>query len=220
MASVYKAGAQVIFECKEALRKLNALDQVAAKAESYTIKDLKTRVPGLISTATAKIYNLNKKEVAAAHRTKAYLSKKKFSEANRAHMRTSFKGDTLDSLTVIFTGRKHANWDTKATPMPEPVSSRTFSVKQKYAVSQTVYKNKPVVIKPKKKYRVFVLARNGKLLPMIVGSGGRGKPRLKASTSVPQAVMNQDVVRIWRPKLNEYTLKRFNNHLKRFSEKI
>lgn len=218
MPSVYKAGMKVIFECQEALRKLNALDEVAAQAEAYTIKDLKGRVPGMVSKAVAKVYNISASEVAQAQRTKARLTDKQFTKANKAHMRTSFRGDSLSSMEVVFTGRKHANWNTKAKPMPAPRGNKVFSTAKKYAVTQTVYRGKPVTIHPQGGNRVFVMRRKGKLIPMVVGKSNQ--PRVKASTSVPQTVMNEQVVDIWKPELNDYIHKHFTKHLKRFSDKL
>lgn len=220
MLSVKKAGMQVLFECQDALRRLNALDEVAAQAESYTIGKLKGRVPTLVSAAVAKVYQIDKNDVARAHKTKASIKKLKNPPKGSAHLRTSFRGTDLSSMEVIFTGRKRSTWNTTATPMPAPVGSgKTFSTKEKYAVTRTVYRNQPVTLKGNKNYRIFVINRKGQLLPLAVGKKGR-KPLAMAATSVPQAVMNQDVVHIWRPKLNDFTLKTFNTRLKYLSDKI
>lgn len=192
-------------------RELGKIDKEAAKVEKYTIADVKKRAPGMVSTATSKIYKIKKSEVARA-RTKGANK-----NAGKQHVRSSFKGQTLDSFTMVFKGRKTATWDTKAKPKPKPTKTgnpKVFSTKKKYNVTVEVFRGKPATIKPQGGHRIFVAMVGGKLRPMVVGSDNR--PLIKGSTSVPQAIMHEETKAIWRPELNAFVLKRFTHHSKRY----
>lgn len=200
-----------IKELKKLKKNLNSIDQEAAKVEKYTLVDIRKRAPGLVSSATSSIYKIKKSEVARA-RTKG-----KNKNAGKQSVRTSFKGESLDDFVMVFKGRKTATWDTKAKPKPKPTKTgnpKVFSTKKKYTVITEVYRGKPAVITPTGDNRVFVAMVGGKLRPMVVGK--ENKPRVKASTSVPQAIMNEQTVAIWRPELNKYVIKRFAHHSKRY----
>ena len=190
------------------------IDASAAKVERYTISDIKRSVPPMVSKAVAEIYNIKQSEVAQAQRTKANLSDKAFKTANKKHLRTTFKGKDLSSLYVVFTGRKHANWNTAAKPKPKPRGSRVFATNKKYTVYQTVLKKQTVPISPKGGNRVFVMMRKGKMIPMVVDDNN--EPMVHASTSVPQAVLNKQVVNIWRPKLHALVNDALGRHTKRY----
>lgn len=200
-----------IREIEKLRRKFDNIDKEAAKVEKYTISDLKKRAPGMVSSATSQIYAIKKMEVARAR------SKTASKNAGKQHVRSSFKGKALDDFVMVFTGRKTATWNTKAKPKPKPPATgnnKIFSNRRKYKVTVEVFKGQPTQIKPTGKNRVFVMQKGGKLRPLIVGMDN--KPRMKASTSVPQAIMNEKTVAIWRPQLLDYIVKRFKHHSKRY----
>ena len=192
-------------------REFSQIDKVAAKVEKYTLIDIRKRAPGIVSTATSKIYKIKKNEVARAR------TKNASKYAGKQHVSTGFRGLSLDDFVMVFRGRKTATWDTKAKPKPKPPMTgnpKVFSTKRKYRVTTEVFRGKPAVITPTGGNRVFVAMVGGKLRPMVVGASN--KPRVKASTSVPQAIMNEQTVAIWRPELDNLVIKRFEHHSKRY----
>jgi hypothetical protein len=200
-----------IKDLKKLRREFGKIDKEAAKVEKYTILDIKKRAPGMVSTATSKIYKIKKSEVARAR------TKNKTKNAGKQHVRSAFKGQSLDDFTMVFRGKKTATWDTKAKPKPKPPKTgnkKVFSTRKKYKVTVEVFRGKPTPIKPQGKNRVYVAMIGGKLRPLVVSKDNL--PMMKASTSVPQAIMNEQTVAIWRPELNAYVLKRFTHHSKRY----
>lgn len=192
-------------------REFNNIDKEAAKVEKYTIADIRKRAPGMVSSATAKVYAIKKSEVARAR------TKNKTKNTGKQHVRTGFKGQSLDDFIMVFRGRKTATWNTKAKPMPKRPNTgnpKIFSTKKKYTVTTEVFRGKRTPIMPKGGNRVFVATIGGKLRPLVVGESNT--PMVHASTSVPQAIMNEQVVNIWRPELNQFVIKRFAHHSKRY----
>lgn len=204
-------------QLKQLQKDLGSIDKQAAKVEAYTIRDIRSRAPGMVSTATAQVYAIKKSEVARA-RTK---NKSKF--AGRQHVKTGFRGQSLNDFTMVFTGKKTATWNIKADGKKEVPTARTwvmqnykwYNVPAPYKVKAKVFKKqRPQVIKPKGDNRVFVAMVGGKLRPMIVGKDNQ--PMVKAFTSVPQAILNKQVVAIWKPQLSKLVTTRFSHHTKRY----
>jgi hypothetical protein len=199
-------------------KEIDGIDKTAAKVERLIISDIKKRAPGKVAAATSKVYAINKNEVARAQ------SKNASKFAGKQHVKTSFRGQSLDDFTMVFTGKKTATWNIKAGGKPAVPTARTwtmvnykwYNVPAPYKVTAKVYrKQRPQVIKPKGDTRVFVAMVKGKLRPMVIGKD-KDTPLVKAFTSVPQAIMNEEVAQIWRADIKELIIKRYTHHTKRY----
>lgn len=189
----------------EIRKELNGLDKMAAKIEKFTLSKVMSSAPGYVAAATAEVYAIKKNEVTRA-RTKT-ASK----YAGKQHVKTGFRGQSLDDFAMVFTGKKTSTWNTKAKPKPKKPKTgnpKVFSTKKKYTVTQEVFKGQRTPIRPQGDNRVFVAMVGGKLRPLVVGK--ENNPMVKASTSVPQAIMNEQVVKIWRPRVETLVVSEFD----------
>ena len=195
---------------KELQKDLAAIVEDTAKVERYVISDLKKKVPGLVSSAVATIYNIKKSEVARAN----YKTESQWAGSRKVSLRT--EGSTIGGLTFHFRGRRHADWKTTARPKPKPINSgKVFSNKKKYTTFQEVFRGQKTPITARGNNRVFIANIGGKLVPMVVGAGTSNKPLVKGSSSVPDAILNEKVKAIWQPELNRYVEDRLIHHTNR-----
>lgn len=216
-----------------------------AEAERLTCSDLRTWVPGHVSTATARIYNITKAEVAnikgryttvnaqrprGRDRRMWEISMPALDEgytdrgrnAGKGNVRVSSEGTTLANITWIFRGRKHANWTTRAGKqrrVPKArkrikKGNRTYSVPKPYVTTVETYRGKRTPIRGRNGNRVFVMDGKHGLRAMVVKPGSR-RALAHGSSSIPQAIMNEQVVAIWRPQLITYAMQRFMYHAER-----
>ncbi|PNC28569.1 hypothetical protein CXU17_12040 [Akkermansia muciniphila] len=206
---------EIKIDASDLLNQLDMLDERARKVDDLTVRDMKRRVPGAVSAATASVYRIKKSEVASCS-AYAYDYTGRGRNAGKAHVRTSFQGTTIASFAVVFKGRKHAEW--KTTPKRRPKTKITVRkngvrrrVPKPYKVTVETFRGKPAVIKGKNGNRVFVV--DGRNRAFVVGKSNR--PMVHASTSVPQAITNKKVKAIWMPKLNRDLESRFYHHFNR-----
>lgn len=188
----------------EIRKEFNGLDKAAAMVERKTLSNVKRKAVTEVKRATSAVYAINQNEVARSQQTASKY-------AGKQHVKTGFRGQSLDDFVMVFTGKKTATWNTKAKPKPKKPKTgnpKVFSTKKKYSVTQEVFRGQRTPIKPKGDNRVFVAMVGGKLRPLVVGNDNR--PMIKASTSVPQAIMNEQVVKIWRPEVEQYVVKEFD----------
>lgn len=222
----------VFFDLSEIdkVRKMLALaPEQLAKAEHYTCSDAYSRAPGMVSDATIQIYALRKSDVAQikgkwSSKTGEYSTRGRNAGKGAVRVSMGANPDRISYFTLIFRGRKHAGWLTRANKSTSrapkarvkytDAHGKKRSKLKPYAVTVETYKGKPALIKPKNGNRVFVLLRNGKLLAAVAKRGER-MPWVHGSTSVPQAIMNENVVAIWKPRLEEYMVQRFIHHSRR-----
>ncbi len=202
---------------KKLQKELKNIDKAAAKVEKYIISDIKKGAVTAVKRATSSVYAIKQNEVARSQ------SKTPSKYAGKQHVATSFRGKGLDDFTIVFTGKKSATWNIKADGKPTVPTARTwimheykwYNVPAPYKVTAKVYrKQRPQVIKPKGDNRVFVAMVKGQMRPMVVGKNN--EPMVKAFTSVPQAIMNEDVVKIWRPDIQQRIIKSHKHHTKRY----
>ena len=219
----------VFFDLSEIdkVRKMLALaPEQLAKAEHYTCSDAYKQAPGMVSDATSRIYALRKSDVAQikgkwSSKTGEYSTRGRNAGKGAVRVSMGANPDSISYFTLIFRGRKHAGWLTRANTLTNrapkarvkytDAHGKKRSKLKPYAVTVETYRGKPALIKPKNGNRVFVLQRNGKLLAAVAKRGER-MPWVHGSTSVPQAIMNENVVAIWKPRLEEYMVQRFIHH--------
>ncbi len=208
----WTSGLSFAIDAKKCLDELEEIDHIAADVEAYTVKDVRRWLPGHVSSAVSKIYRIRKSEVAACQTRTSNDGYSRGRNAGKATVRTSFSGYTLAGFSVTFKGRVLANWLTKAKPKPEKVGGKAYSSKRAYRVTQEVFRGNAATITPSAGNRVFVLDIGGKMRPIVAHEG---KLHVHASSSVPQAILNDKSVAIWRPQLNTYLELRFSHHANR-----
>lgn len=195
-----------------ALRELRTLGDSAMRVTGQTIYDVRNRAQAPIRRATSNVYAIKQKEVISKTRTKTSPS------AGRIRVR----GKSLDSLVLVYTGAKHADWPTRTKSgknKVKKVSGNAYSNAKQYKVTQETYRGKREFITAKQPdTRVFVADVGGKMRPMVAKTGER-KPLVHASTSLPQAVMNPRTVEIWQPALHRLIMKRLTHNIARFGRK-
>lgn len=204
----------VKLESVSVLKHMSEIEGNARKVEQYTVNDMRRAIPGIVSDGVCRIYQIKRSEVAQSQKNG------KGRNSGKASVRTSFSGNTIASLAVSFTGRKHAKWPTKPKRPPKTRrfikrGGRKYSVPRAYQVKVETYRGHPSIVKAKGKYRVFVLPGRG--MPFVVGSSNR--PMIKGSSSVPQAITHKKSMALWRPALNKKLETRFYHHFNRFMKK-
>lgn len=184
--------------------------------------DLVTRVPKPVSEAVASVYAIKKSDV-LARKVKGY-GKRTLSGGAAVYTR----GDVLDAISIEFRGYRSSNFPTfangKAT-MPTRLQrlgkkGKMVSYMPKYKVTVETFRGEPAEITPRDGSRVFVLPRKnpgkgkGEKLTAMVARKGWKKPLAHGSSSVPDAIMNDKVVRIWLPQVIQLMNKRIEHHIK------
>lgn len=184
--------------------------------------DLVTRVPKPVSEAVASMYSIKKGDVLS--RKRAGYGKR--SERGAASVYT--RGDVLDVISIEFYGRRSANFPTfvnRKSTLPKREKKigkrgKFVTYMPKYKVSVETFKDAPAEIVPRGDSRVFALTRKhpskgkgGQLTAMIMKKGWK-KPLAHGSSSVPDAIMNDKVVRIWLPQVIQIMNKRIDHHIK------
>lgn len=212
-----------------------------AQIEKATCLDLKTWVPGHVSTATAQIYNIKKSEVAQLKSqaliveeenglgyVNTYTEYWRGRNTGKGNVRVSSNGaEKIAHLTFTFKGAKHANWTTRAgkqAKVPKArktikKNGRKYSIPKPYVTNVETYKGQRTPITPRGQNRVFVMSgQDGTLRAMHIRPGDK-RPLAHGSSSLPQAIMNKDVVAIWRPQMNTYIAKRLAHHDKQSAKR-
>lgn len=184
--------------------------------------DLVTKVPKPVSDAVSSLYALKKSDV-LARKVKGYNHR---TSSGGAAMFSG--GDVLDVISVEFRGRRYAAWPTlvsgKSTlPARKKKKGERGNVVMympKYTVTVETFRGQPTEITPSGNNRVFAIPRKepskgkgGKLLPVVIGKGWK-EPLAHGATSVPDAIMNERAVEMWRPKVMKIMTDRLDHHMK------
>ena len=208
---------------KQVKKDLNEYPDKLALVEQRTISDLRSRLPGKIASATAKLYALRKQDVMQLRN-----SGKKGGSPREGAVSLWTQGKTISDLTFIFRGTRHANWPTTAggSDSTPPTANRYgwqyierngrfYWVPKPYTVTREVLKGQVKTIKPEGQTRIFVLPRKDGGLRVMAIKPGQKYPVGYASTALPHAIIKDKVIDIWRPQMNELILKRFEHQNKR-----
>lgn len=184
--------------------------------------DLVTRVPKPVSNAVASVYTIKQRDVVA--RKQNGYGKRTMQGGAAVYTR----GDVLDAISIEFRGQRSANFPTFAngkSTLPKREGKigkrgKYVSYMPKYKVTVETFKDAHTEITPSDDSRVFVLPRKtpgngkgGKLTAMVIKKGWK-KPLAHGSSSVPDAIMNDKVVRIWLPQVVQLMNKRIDHHIK------
>lgn len=206
---------------RKLLGDLRAIDERTAKAIKATVKDIKARAPGWISTAVTGVYNINKSEVTPASSSARRPQKK------AASVRVS--GETIDSIAITYTGRlltpTHFGMrkkllpkgDTRKVPggnikMQTPGKVATITPPRAYQISAEFFKGKRQNIRGD----AFLATNKGSgVIPFQRIGSGRTPIKAIKTLSVPQMLKNVQVEETIQGKLNEGLEERFNHHMSR-----
>ena len=208
------------------------------------MSDIKHSVPGAVSDAVFKRYNINKSEVIAT------LAKQRGGEyhrgrnSGRGNTRFSLKGNSLDSLEFKFTAASWQYWDTWSKGLtkagvkkakkenrledylrekaaeghilawkPKRGKRKNFRRKdnEKFWVKVETLRKKPANWEATDAYRVFTLFRGGNNRLAIAKKGER-EYLMPKSSSIPQAILNEEVVAQWQPQIEKYIGDRVVHH--------
>lgn len=214
---------------KQFSKELNAYPEKLDLVQKRTISDLRSRLPGKISSATAKIYALRKQDVVQIRN-----SGKKSGGGSASNGAVSLwtEGKHLSDLTFIFRGTRHANWPTTAggSESTPPTATRYgwhyierkgrfYWVPKPYTVTRTVLKGQTKVIRGGGNERIFVLPRKDGGLRVMAARPGKKWPVPYVTTAVPEAIIKEKVVDIWRPQMNELIMKRLEHNNKQVFKK-
>lgn len=226
----------VTFDKKQIDKALDFTCSMMARANELLLSDVKTRVPGKIGSAVSKVYNIQKSHVMQLKAYKVtetgeYTRGRNSGKGNvRFHSGGDFSsmlGASSKSLTFHFTGASNEYWPTMELGKTQKKSlknqKRKWShkkasevwkkAKNAYGVKVTTFRKKPVKWYRNDSYRVFTKLYNGNKRLAIARTGER-RYLIPKTSSIPQAILNEDVVRIWQPQVSELLVKRWNNIVK------
>lgn len=228
-----------------------ALDLTAAqiaRANELLLSDVKHRVPGKISDAVTKLYNVDKSYVMALKPHKiteestgnvSYTRGRNSGKGNvRFHSGGDFSsmlGASSKSLTFHFSSASNAYWPTMKIPFHKKkllasqkrkwAHRRAEKVWQKapeaYGVKVTTFKKKPIKWYSNEKYRAFAVPsfNDAGKIRLALSRRGERSFLVPKTSSIPQAILNPDVIAIWQPASSALIIKRWNNIVKQLRRK-
>lgn len=216
----------------KAIRELEKLPGDYSKAHESTLSDCRTKVPGIVSKAVATIYAIPESYVVAKRARKDAAGEyHRGRNSGKGNALLSIEGGSVASLSFIFRGRKDATlWPVYANGKKvtekkknkdlhkyktKRVNGEKKKIRVPYEVSQETYKGKPATIKGKNGNRVFIVkGKMGKYMPVIARPKER-KFLPHATSSVPQAIANPQVIAIWKPSVQTMMIERFRHNCER-----
>lgn len=197
-AVLFDMALSVSINIDELRRKLHGLGETAAKVERLTIADMRHKAPPPVNKAVTEVYNIKARNVKSCV---SIVSKKN-------DQRSDYKG--LDSVALVYSGRRLTGWPLKAKPMPQRVGKMAYSAKRKYSVTHSVFKGKWTSVSPADGNRLFIIRPKTKDIPIQAGKSR--KLKVLSFSSVPQAVMHENVVKVWQPEVTRRIYERMTKH--------
>ena len=210
---------------QELRRQLASFQTDLGKLNQRLLSDITSRAPAPISAAVSENYAVGK--LAAVKRTN-FLGGGKRALTKRGNTIVVANKDG-DNYNVEFTGKVFSDWPTFANNrqvIPKFVKVRgstrkgtkTKRVRKPYKVTREVIRGKRVELKPKGDNRIFVLGEKQHLRPHIITPQVQ-YPRVIGATSIPQAIMQPNTIKAWKPAVEELIQKRLDHHLDQLAKK-
>lgn len=204
-------------KCLKIYDDLVAIQNGAEKAVKYTVSDTKSRAPGWVAQVVTGVYNIKKTEITPSQGKNA--KPKKMAGSIRV------KGDTIESMTLVYTGRP-------LTPVRFGMTPKSPPKGKKYTLKMQVYKGKPEVIGrysntrtpggpfAKRSHNILMGTGNTKeggvgYIPFQRMSENRNDLRKFTTVSVPQMITSEAVAPLLQERLNQEVGKRFDHNMKR-----
>lgn len=221
-------------EIEELMSSLEGEDREAVKkAVNYTVRDIKGRAPGWIAAEVSSVYNIKKTEITPA---------KTDSGKNKKAVSIHTSGDSLESVSLVYTGRAltpiHFSMSPKrprnqktSNKIAIPGSMINFagggssdvgmvSVPKKYAISYEILKGKRWKAKGKQDYSIPFLApvKAGSDKYIVFQRKGNSRTDMYSvrTVSVPQMIENKKAYDKISKKIREAADQRLHHHLDRF----
>lgn len=213
---------------------------------SHVISDIKRNVPGHIAGTVSKKYNVKKSEVLASLAKRRADEYHRGRNARRANTRFSVRGYRLTSLQFVFTAASWQYWETwskgltkaevkkakkenrledylraraaEGNILPKDQAKRKKNFRknaQQYWVKVETYRKRPALWQATDAYRVFTLFR-GRENRLAIAKKGEREYLQPKSSSIPQAILNPEVVSVWQPYLEKYIVDRLVHHAKQY----
>ena len=205
------------------MKKIKALEGAGEKAVSYTVKDIKARAPSWVAKEVTATYNIDKKEIIPGSTRKV---KGGGTKAVKQAGSLRVKGDTLETMTLVYEGRR-------LTPVHFGMTPKSPPKGKSYTLKAQILKGSKKVIGRYENTRTKGGPYSQRSHNILMGTGNtkedgvnwipfqrKSKKRTDLgkflTTSVPQMVDNPEVhTRIYN-RLSEETEKRLRNNMKRF----
>ena len=206
----------------ELMTALRVMPSQLAEINRRTISDIRDRAPGKIGSATSKIYRIDKSYVVAlrARRDEA-VEYHRGRNSGKGNVRFGVGGREVSTATLVFKAASNPWWPTK--PMggkmnempPKKPRKKRFkgkSVTPFYVKIETL-RGKPAYRRTDENHRIFVLPHpSGKGLRVMSAEKGSRRFLTMKTSSMPQAILNEKVVDIWRPQVQDLIVKRWQHH--------
>lgn len=219
---------------KEVIDKIKRLEGAGEKAVKNTVNDVKARAPGWVAQEVTKTYAIDKKEIIPGSVRKV---KGGGTEKVKQAGKLGVYGETIETMTLVYTGRPLTPLHFKMRPMVPPTKRENATTRipgkqikfkgkagevamvrqlKPYEITQSVFKGKQTTISGSDKYDgpPFLARATGNYLPFQ--RKANGKLHGIKTVSVPQMVDNEEVNARIYARLNEEAEKRLRHNLKRF----
>ncbi len=199
------------------LGSIEEIQASSAKAIKYTISDIRKRAPGMIATQVTGIYNIKKSEITPASG--------KTSKPKKMAGRIRIAGETIDTMTIVYSGRL-------LTPVHFGMTPKTPPQGRKYTLRQQVIKGKKEIIGRYLATRTPGGPYSKRSHNILMGTGAKSADKVSAipfqrmsenrtdlrkftTISMPQMITSEKVAPIIKEGLDDLLRKRLDHHMKR-----
>ncbi|QNO17711.1 serine/arginine repetitive matrix protein 2 [Caproicibacterium amylolyticum] len=179
---------------KEVQKNLKSIKAAGEKAVKRTVSDIRSRAPGWVSQEVAAVYGIKKGEVNPAGKGAKAGS-------------ISVRGETIDNLQLVYSGRVLTPTHFGMTPRSRP-ASQPGGRPRKYTVKAAVFKGQ------KKTLGSNVFLGGSASIPFKRVGNSRLPIKAVKTLSVPQMVGSDRVMPQVKKRLNEEIGKRLDNNVK------
>ena len=216
------------------LKRIESLEGAGEKAITNTVNDIKKRAPGWVAQEVTKTYNIDKKEIIPGSTRKVRGGG---SEKVKQAGKLGVYGETLETMTLVYTGRPLTPLHFKMKPKKPPTKRESKAARipgesiqfkgkpgkvamirplKPYEITQMVFKGKETTINGSGKYEgpPFLAKASGHYLPFQ--RKANGKLHGIKTISVPQMVDNKEVNDRIYTRLSDETEKRLRHNIKRY----
>lgn len=188
-----------------------------AKAVKATVSDMRARAPGAIASCVTAIYNIKKSEITPAS------GKSEKPKKMAGTIRVS--GETIDEMTIIYTGRM-------LTPVHFGMTPKTPPKGKKYTLKQQVIKGESKVIGRYLNTRTPGGPYAKRSHNILMGTGAKSADKVSAipfqrmsenrtdlkkftTISMPQMITSDRVAPAIKERLSTMLKERLDHHMKR-----
>lgn len=196
---------------------LEAIENGGKKAISNTIKDVKARAPGWIAQEVTSVYNIKKGEITS--------SGKNSSKSKKMAGSVSVSGETIEELTITYSGRLltpvHFGMTPKTAPPGKSYTLRMQVVKgQKKVIGRYLNTRTPGGPYSERSHNILMGTGNTKpggvsAIPFQRMSRTRTDIKKFTTISVPSMITSDRTNEAIMLRLNTETSKRLEHHMKR-----